>query len=219
MGRKGILVVVSGFSGVGKGRLMKLLTEKYGQYALSVSATTRAPREGEEDGREYFFRTKEEFERLIAEDRLIEYACYCDHYYGTPRDYVEDQISQGRDVILEIEQQGALKIRKMFPQAMLLFVMPPDAQTLEERLRGRGTEEEEVIRARLRQAVEEAREVEKYDYMIVNDDLEESVEEMHRLIEGQHNRIDRNGEFIQQIRQELLELAGVLGEDRAMARQ
>ena len=121
MSRKGILVVVSGFSGVGKGALMKLLTERYGQYALSISATTRAPREGEEDGREYFFRTKEEFEQLIKEDRLIEYACYCGHYYGTPRDYVEDQIDQGRDVILEIELQGALKIREKFPDALLLF--------------------------------------------------------------------------------------------------
>ena len=165
MSRKGILVVVSGFSGVGKGTLMKLLTERYGQYALSISATTRAPREGEEDGREYFFRTKEEFERLIEEDRLIEYACYCGNYYGTPRDYVEDQIDQGRDVILEIELQGALKIREKFPDALLLFVMPPDAQTLAQRLNGRGTEDAAVIRARMRRAVEESAEVEKYDYM------------------------------------------------------
>ena len=190
MSRKGILVVVSGFSGVGKGTLMKLLTERYGQYALSISATTRAPREGEEDGREYFFRTKEEF-----------------NYYGTPRDYVEDQIDQGRDVILEIELQGALKIKEKYPDALLLFVMPPDAQTLAQRLNGRGTEDEAVIRARMRRAVEESAEVEKYDYMIINDDLEESMEEVHRLIESQHNRIDRNLEFIAQIRQEVRELA------------
>lgn len=208
MSRRGILVVVSGFSGVGKGKLMKLLTEHYGQYALSISATTRAPREGEEDGREYFFRTREEFEQLIAEGRLIEYAEYCGNYYGTPRDYVEDQISQGRDVILEIEQQGALRIKKLYPESLLLYVMPPDAQTLEERLRGRGTESEAVIQARLRQAVEESQEVDKYDYMIINDDLEQSAEEMHRLIESQHNRVDRNSEFIEQIRQEILELAG-----------
>ena len=114
MNRKGILVVVSGFSGVGKGTLMKLLTERYGQYALSISATTRSPRAGEEDGREYFFRTREAFEELIANDQLVEYAEYCGNYYGTPREYVESQMEQGRDVILEIELQGALKIKRSF---------------------------------------------------------------------------------------------------------
>ena len=203
MNRKGILVVVSGFSGVGKGTLMRSLTERYGYYALSISATTRAPREGEEDGREYFFKTKEEFEQLIEEDRLIEYACYCVNYYGTPRDYVEDQMEQGRDVILEIELQGALKIKEKYPEALLVFVMPPDAQTLASRLRGRGTETEEVIRARLARAVEESAGVEKYDYMIINDDLEESVEEVHRLIDSQHNKISRNLDFVEQIRDEI----------------
>ncbi len=203
MNRKGILVVVSGFSGVGKGTLMHCLTERYGYYALSISATTRAPREGEEDGREYFFRTKEEFEKLIEEDRLIEYACYCGNYYGTPRDYVEDQMEQGRDVILEIEFQGALKIREQYPDALLLFVMPPDTQTLVERLRGRGTETDEVIRARLAQAVEESGQVEHYDYMIINDDLDQSVEEVHRLIDSQHNKINRNLDFVRQIQEEI----------------
>lgn len=211
MNRKGILVVVSGFSGVGKGTLMRCLTERYGYYALSISATTRAPREGEEDGREYFFRTKEEFEELIAQDRLIEYACYCGNYYGTPRDYVEDQMEQGRDVILEIELQGALKIREKYPDAMLLFVMPPDVETLVTRLKGRGTEPEEVIRARLNRAVEESAEIEQYDYMVINDDLERSVEEVHRLIDGQHNKISRNYEFIQGIRKEITQF--VKGEE------
>jgi guanylate kinase len=207
MNRKGILVVVSGFSGVGKGTLMRRLTERYGYYALSISATTRAPREGEEDGREYFFRTREEFEELIAQDRLIEYACYCGNYYGTPRDYVEDQMEQGRDVILEIELQGALKIREKYPDALLLFVMPPDVETLVSRLTSRGTETGEVIRARMDRAVEEAREIEAYDYMIINDDLDESVEEVHRLIDGQHNKISRNLDFIEQIRKEITEFA------------
>ena len=182
---------------------MHCLTERYGYYALSISATTRAPREGEEDGREYFFRTKEEFEKLIEEDRLIEYACYCGNYYGTPRDYVEDQMEQGRDVILEIEFQGALKIREQYPDALLLFVMPPDTQTLVERLRGRGTETDEVIRARLAQAVEESGQVEHYDYMIINDDLDQSVEEVHRLIDSQHNKINRNLDFVRQIQEEI----------------
>lgn len=204
MNRRGILVVVSGFSGVGKGTLMKQLTERYGYYALSISATTRAPREGEEDGREYFFKTKEEFEELIREDRLVEYACYCGNYYGTPRDYVEDQMDQGRDVILEIELQGALKIKEKYPEALLLFVMPPDATTLVERLNGRGTEAQDVVRARLARAVEEADGAVQYDYMIINDDLEQSVEEVHYLIDSQHNKISRNLDFVEQVREELI---------------
>lgn len=182
---------------------MRYLTERYGYYSLSISATTRAPREGEEDGREYFFKTKEEFEQLIAEDRLIEYACYCDNYYGTPRDYVEDQMEQGRDVILEIELQGALKIKEKYPEALLLFVLPPDVETLVSRLRSRGTETEEVIQSRLRRAMEEAAEVDKYDYMIINDDLDESVEEVHRLIDSQHNKVSRNLDFVARIRSDL----------------
>lgn len=207
MNRKGILIVVSGFSGVGKGTLMKCLTERYGHYALSISATTRPPRKGEEDGREYFFKTKEEFEQLIKEERLIEYACYCGNYYGTPCDYVEDQMEQGRDVILEIELQGALKVRQKYPEALLLFVMPPDAQTLLSRLQARGTETEDVIRARLERAVEESQDVEKYDYMIINDDLEQSVEKLHSLIESQHYKMSRNLDFVRQIRKEIKELA------------
>ena len=205
MNRKGILVVVSGFSGVGKGTLMKCLTERYGYYALSISATTREPREGEEDGREYFFRTKEEFEQLIEEDRLIEYACYCGNYYGTPRDYVEDQMEQGRDVILEIELQGALKIKEKYPDALLLFVMPPDTETLINRLRSRGTESEEVIRQRLLRAVEESKQVDQYEYIVINDDLDQSVEEVHRLIDSQHNKAKRNMDFIRQIQKEIRE--------------
>lgn len=205
MNRKGILVVVSGFSGVGKGTLMKLLTEKYGQYALSISATTRAPREGEEDGREYFFRTKEQFEELIARDRLAEYACYCGNYYGTPRDYLEDQMEQGRDVILEIELQGALQVKEKYPDAVLLYVMPPNVETLVDRLRGRGTESWEVARERLLRAVEESKEVDKYDYMIINDNLEESMEAVHNLIESQHNKISRNLEFVEQVKKDIKE--------------
>ena len=118
---RGILTVVSGFSGAGKGTLMKALTEKYGQYALSVSATTRAPRPGEQDGVQYFFKTKEEFEEMIRQDAFIEYAAYVEHYYGTPRAYVEEQLEKGRDVILEIEVQGALKVKHRMPDTLLLF--------------------------------------------------------------------------------------------------
>ena len=157
MNQRGILIVVSGFSGAGKGTLMKELMKRYEEtYALSVSATTRNPREGEVDGREYFFKTTEEFEKMIAKEELIEYARYVENYYGTPRTYVEQQLEAGKDVILEIEIQGALKVKERFPDTLLLFVTPPSAKELRRRLVGRGTETMEVIESRLARAVEES---------------------------------------------------------------
>ena len=200
---KGILVVVSGFSGSGKGTVMKRLMEKYDNYALSVSVTTRNPRPGEKDGEAYFFRTKEEFEQLIREDGLIEYAQYVENYYGTPRKYVEEQLAAGKDVILEIEIQGALKIKEQFPETLLLFMVPPSAQVLEDRLRGRGTETEEVVQKRLRRAVEEAEFIEKYDYLIVNDDLDTCIHEAHEIIQSQHHRVDQRREFIDTLKEDL----------------
>ena len=150
MENKGILIVVSGFSGAGKGTIMRALLDKYEEtYALSVSATTRDPRPGEVEGREYFF---EEFEKMIAKEDLIEYAKYVDNYYGTPRTYVEEQLERGRDVILEIEIQGALKVKEKFPETLLLFVTPPSAAELKRRLEGRGTETPEVIASRMKRA-------------------------------------------------------------------
>ncbi len=203
MSKKGILVVVSGFSGVGKGTLMKMLVEQHDNYALSVSATTRAPREGEENGREYYFHTVEEFQEMIRREELLEYACYCGNYYGTPLCYVEEMLEQGKDVFLEIELQGAMKIREMYPEALLLFVMPPSAQELYRRLAGRGTESPEVIEARLRRAGEEAEGIENYDYVVINDQLEVCAEEMHRLILSQHLLAERNLEFIDKVRKEV----------------
>ncbi len=203
MDRKGMLIVVSGFSGVGKGTLVKQLMERHDGYEISISATTRKPREGETEGREYFFKTKEEFEDLIKEGRLIEYADYCGSYYGTPKDYVEEQMNQGRDVILEIEQQGGLKVKEQYPDALMIFVMPPDVETLLDRLRLRGTETEEMIRERLAQAVEESKQIRHYEYMILNDDLNQSVDKLHNLIQSQHDRIDRNLEFTDRIQEEL----------------
>lgn len=203
MKRKGILVVVSGFSGVGKGTVMRKLTETYDNYALSVSATTRAPRPGEEDGKDYFFHTRNEFQQMISRDELVEYACYCENYYGTLRKYVEEQMDQGRDVILEIEIQGALKIKAKYPDALLLFIMPPSAEVLKQRLIGRGTETEEVINARLKRAGAEADGIESYDYILVNDVLEDCVDEMHRLIESQHLEVERNLDFIDKVRSEV----------------
>ena len=206
MKTQGILIVVSGFSGAGKGTLMKALMNRYhDRYALSVSATTRNPREGEKNGVEYFFRTKEEFEKMIAKDELIEYARYVDNYYGTPKAYVEEQLSAGKDVILEIEIQGALKIKENFPDTLLLFVTPPDAETLKERLIGRGTETMDVIEARMKRAAEEAQFMDRYDHLVINDKLEICVEEMHQIIQSEHRRTFRNQNFIEQIRTELQE--------------
>lgn len=202
---KGVLTVVSGFSGSGKGTIMKALLKKYDNYALSISATTRSPREGERNGREYFFKTKEEFQRLIEEDQLIEYAQYVENYYGTPREYVERCLDEGKDVILEIEVQGARKIKEKIPEAVLIFVTPPSAKELRARLVGRGTESMEVIESRLNRANEEAVVMPDYDYLLVNDDLEQCVEDMHGLIQAERCKMRRNKEFQTKIKEELKE--------------
>lgn len=199
---KGILVVVSGFSGAGKGTVMKRLMEKYDGYALSVSATTRKPRPGEEDGREYFFRTRDEFEKLIEEDALLEYARYVENYYGTPRSYVEEQLQAGRNVILEIEIQGAMKIKEKIPEALLVFVTPPTVEELERRLTGRGTETAQVIADSLARAGEEAEGMGQYDYILVNDTVEECVDHLHQIIVSEHSRVSRNAEFIADIQKQ-----------------
>lgn len=201
---KGILTVVSGFSGSGKGTIMKELMRKYSeQYALSISATTRSPRPGETDGVEYFFKTREEFEEMIATDELIEHAQYVGNYYGTPRSYVEEQLEAGRDVILEIEIQGALKVKERFPDTLLLFVTPPSADELKRRLVGRGTEDMDVIESRLARALEEARGIEAYDYFVINDVLEDCVEEVHEIIQNEHYRVLRNADLISEMREDL----------------
>ena len=168
---KGVLTVVSGFSGAGKGTVMKRLLEKYENYALSISVTTRKPREGERDGIEYFFRTREEVEAMIQEDQLLEHAEYVGNYYGTPRFYVEDMLSQGKNVILEIEIQGAMKIKEKIPEAVLVFVTPPTIEELRSRLTGRGTETADVIASRLRRAAEESEGMDNYDYILINDQV------------------------------------------------
>ena len=204
---KGILIVISGFSGAGKGTLMKKLLQTYDNYALSISMTTRQPREGERDGVEYFFTDKEKFEQNIKEDGFIEYASYCDNYYGTPRAYVEEQLKAGKDVILEIEIQGALQVKEKFPESLLLFVTPPSAKELERRLVGRGTESEEVIKKRLSRASEESEGIEAYDYIVVNDNLEVCVEELHSLVNAARRAPIRRDKFIKEIREELKEFS------------
>jgi len=203
MNKRGILIVVSGFSGAGKGTLMKEIMKQYDNYALSISATTRAPREGEEHGKAYFFSTVDEFEKMIANNELIEYAKYVDNYYGTPRAYVEEKLEEGKDVILEIEIQGALKVKEKFPETLLLFVTPPTVEELRRRLIGRGTETMEVIENRMKRAIEESEDMDKYDYLVINDDLQACVLEMHQIIQEEHKRTFRNSDFIEQIRREL----------------
>ena len=181
---KGSLVIVSGFSGAGKGTVVKAITQKYDNYALSISATTRAPRPGELEGREYFFKTREEFEQMITGGQLIEYAQYVGNYYGTPRKYVEQQLEAGKDVILEIEIQGAMKVKKLIPEALLIFMTPPSANELKNRLEGRGTEAKEVIQSR----------------------LERAVEELHRIIQVSHGRYNQKQELISNIKAELAQI-------------
>lgn len=200
---RGKLIVVSGFSGAGKGTVMKELV-KSDNYALSVSATTRAPRQGEIEGESYFFKTKEEFENMIQADELVEYACYVGNYYGTPKAFVEQKMAEGKDVLLEIEIQGALKIKAKYPDAVLIFITTKDAKTLKERLTGRGTETEEVINQRLARAAEEAEGIESYDYIVINDILEDCVKTVDRIIKSEHNRTSEKLSTIQDIRMNLV---------------
>ena len=201
--KKGMLAVISGFSGAGKGTLMKRLLNEYDNYSLSISATTRDPRPGERDGVDYFFVTKERFQEMIQNDELLEYAKYVDNYYGTPKAYVESEMEKGRDVILEIEIQGALKIKAKFQETVLIFITTPSAEELKKRLMHRGTESDEVIMKRLERASLEAVGVEAYDYILVNDDLDKTVKHLNYLIQDQHMRVSQQLEFLEEFQKEL----------------
>ena len=231
MEQKGKLVVISGFSGAGKGTLMKaLLAAHPDRYALSVSATTRDPRPGEKDGVDYFFVTDETFDSMIRKDDFLEYAKYVSHSYGTPRSYVEENLNLGKNVILEIEIQGALKVKEKIKEAeemifqyngsvkekikdaVLMFVTAPDAGTLRDRLVGRGTETPEVIAARLARACEESEGIENYDYLVVNDTVDHASALIDQLIcdeqsqntgRDQEYRVSANIDFINQMRENL----------------
>ncbi len=203
MNNRGILTIVSGFSGVGKGTLINKLLMKYDNYALSVSATTRGMRPGEQEGKSYFFMSVEEFENKINNNELLEYAKYVDNYYGTPRKYVEEMLESGKDVLLEIEIQGARQVKKLMPEALTIFVMPPSAETLKQRLIGRNTESSDVIDERLKRATVEAQGIEEYDCILVNDDLDKSVEKLNDIIQASHNQSFRNINFIKKIREDV----------------
>ena len=191
MNKKGILIILSGFSGVGKGTVVKRLLSDYDNYALSISATTRKPREGEEEGISYFFKSKEKFEKMIEEDAFIEYARYVENYYGTPKAYVQEQLDAGKDVILEIEIQGAAKVREKMPEAVTLFLVPPSFEELSRRLHGRGTDSEEKIQQRLETARREAKEIVNYDYIVVNDTVDRAVGEILAILIAEGCRKER----------------------------
>lgn len=193
MTKKGILTVISGFSGAGKGTVVKKLTDDYG-YKVSVSATTRQPREGEKDGREYFFITKEEFESRIQAQGFLEYAGYVDNYYGTPAEYVDKELSKGHDVILEIEVCGGLQVKEKRPDAVMIFLVPPSADELKKRLISRGTEDTETIEKRLARAYEETEFIGKYNYVVVNDTVDKCVANLNDIIQNEKKKLIHNND-------------------------
>ena len=199
--QRGRLLVISGFSGAGKGTVSRALADTYG-YRLSVSATTRNPREGEENGREYFFKTEADFLELINYNGFIEYARYVDHYYGTPRQFVEDELAAGHVVILEIEVQGAMKIKEQYPDAILIFIAAPSIEMLKKRLVGRGTESAEVVEKRMRRAAEEAKDMEHYEYIVCNEEgkQEECMETIHSIVISETCRMSSNRELVESLR-------------------
>lgn len=202
MNKRGILTVISGFSGAGKGTIVKKMIEKY-DYELSISATSRKPREHEQHGREYFFLTREEFRCMIEQEQLIEWTEYVGNYYGTPREYVENQLALGKDVILEIEIEGAFHVKELFENALLLFITPPTAKELKQRLLLRGTEKDDVIQQRLLRAYEEADYMNQYDYIVVNDKLEECVETVHNLIQNQKLKVMYQNDLVKEMKTQL----------------
>ncbi|WP_282941719.1 guanylate kinase [Paenibacillus sp. RC67] len=200
---KGILIVLSGPSGVGKGTVCKALRQCAPDLIYSVSATTREPRQGEVDGVNYFFKSREQFQQLIAEDQMLEWAEYVGNFYGTPRKFVEETLNAGHDIILEIEVQGALKVKQKFPQGVFIFLLPPSMDELENRIVGRGTESEESIRNRMSVAMEEIRLMEHYDYAIVNDHVENACSRIQSIIVAEHCRKEK---VVNKIKQWMVEV-------------
>ena len=198
MNSRGILMVVSGPAGVGKGTVCKKFLADNPEVKLSVSATTRSPRPGEENGREYYFLTKEEFEEKIKTDNLLEYVCFVGNYYGTLKSAVEEKLLAGIDVLLEIEVEGAMNVKKKFPDSVLVFVLPPSFTELSDRLKGRGTETPEVIERRLSRAHEEFECIKHYDYVLLNDTIENAATKLHTILEAEKLKVERNKILIEE---------------------
>ena len=196
---KGLLLVISTPSGGGKGTILKELFAQEENLRLSVSATTRQPRPGEENGKQYFFLSREEFETKIQTGQMLEYAEYVGNYYGTPREPVERWMDQGRDVVLEIEVKGGAQVKKLVPECVSIFILPPSMQVLEKRLRGRGTEEEATIQQRLAKAREEIPHAKEYDYVVFNDRLEDAVSDLRAIIHGEKLKFSRNTDSIERV--------------------
>ena len=195
MGKIGKLLVISGLSAAGKGTIAKELVNRYDDYVLSISATTREMRGNEENGKDYFFVTNSEFEKMIENGELLEYAKYVNNFYGTPKKYVEDMINAGKNVILEIEMQGALQIKKIYKDAILVFFLPKDAKTQRERLINRNRETIEQIEERIKQAVVDADYAKYYDYILVNEDIDDSINDVQLIVDGKYNK-SRNDESL-----------------------
>lgn len=199
--KKGMLVVLSGPSGSGKGTVLdKFLKDE--DFSVSISATSRNPRPGDEEGVTYFFKTKEEFEKMIDNNEFFEYAQFNGNYYGTPKEYVLEQINKGKNIILEIEVQGAMQVKAAVPDAVLIFMTTPDINVLRERLEGRQTETQDVIEQRLSTALNEVDYVDSYDYLIINDKLEQTVSDLKAVIDTAKNKTNRNLEFIKKFKGE-----------------
>ncbi|WP_432359437.1 guanylate kinase [Sporosarcina sp. UB5] len=190
--QRGLLIVLSGPSGVGKGTVRKeLFQQPDTNYEYSISMTTRSPREGEQDGVDYFFRTRNEFEQMMKEGKLLEYAEYVGNYYGTPLDYVNETLDAGRDVFLEIEVVGAAQVREKVPDALFIFLAPPSLSELEDRLIGRGTEEADVIASRVTKAREELEMMNLYDYVVENDEVSKACDRINAIVTAEHCRRER----------------------------
>ena len=204
MEEQGLLIVLSGPSGVGKGTVRKHLFEHYNNdFDFSISMTTREQRVGEVEGEDYFFRTHEQFEQYIKEGKLLEYANYVGNYYGTPIDYVRETMKRGQDVFLEIEVQGALKVKKRMPEGIFIFLSPPDLEELEYRIENRGTDKPEVINQRMEKAVEELKLIKYYDYVVENDSVDAAARKIRSIIESEHLKVDRNIDRFSKIIEEM----------------
>lgn len=200
MTKRGLLIVLSGPSGVGKGTVRAAIFSKEEQkFVYSISATTRLPRTGETDGVDYFFKTREEFEQMIQNKQLLEYAEYVGNYYGTPLEYVENTLEQGKDVFLEIDVQGAIQVRELMPDGVFIFLTPPDLNELESRIVNRGTDSDEVIAKRMKTAREELELMKYYDYSVVNDTVDNAVQKIEAIIQTEHLRIVRNLDTIEEL--------------------